>query len=56
MTIKDILDKYDGADKKRFSDHDVTSDWSPLPDEENTKFFQDKMNEQFGWNVDVDAD
>lgn len=37
MTIKDILDKYDVADKKRFYDHDVTSDLSQLPDEEKVK-------------------
>jgi len=26
----------------------------PLPDDENTLFFQEKMNEQFGWDVDID--
>lgn len=34
----------------------VDNDFNPLPDDENTLFFQEKMNEQFGWDVDVDAD
>lgn len=37
----------------KFCSH-VDNDFRPLPDEENTKFFQNKMNEQFGWDVDID--
>lgn len=37
----------------KFCSH-VDNDFRPLPDEENTRFFQDKMNQQFGWEVDID--
>lgn len=37
MTLKEVLEKYDVADKKKFYDRDVTSDLSQLSDEEKQK-------------------
>lgn len=33
----------------------VDTDFQPMPDEENTRFFCEKMRTQFGWEVSGDG-